>query len=95
MRVGQTCARAEIELVIVDRWPADGLPIQSTPYLDSVGNIVDADGSINKKFRIAIYPTFVLLDANSKIVMRDVGVQGTPELYDQYLLQQFQYAGLV
>lgn len=92
MRVGHACAEAGIELVIVDRWPANGRPIQEMPYLDDAGTIVDADGSINKTYRIAIYPTFVLLNTQDKIVMREVGVQGAPENYDHYLLNNFQIA---
>ncbi len=94
MQVGHACAKAGVELVIVDRWTAEGRPNQDEPYLDSAGNIVDADGSINKKYRVAIYPTFVLLDANAKIVMREVGVQGSPESYDQYLTNRFQVASV-
>jgi len=90
MRVGQACARANVTLGIVDRWPKEGRPTESAPYLDEVGNVVDADGSVNSAFGVAVYPTFVLIGTDGRVAWRGVGVRGETDTFDAYLARQFE-----
>lgn len=90
MRVAQACNRAGVTLTIVDRWPKEGRPTEDTPYLDEVGNVVDADGSVGDAFGVAIYPTFALIDRHEKLVWRGVGVRGADDAFDSLLLKRFE-----
>ncbi|WP_157448855.1 TlpA family protein disulfide reductase [Deinococcus peraridilitoris] len=89
MKVASAAHQSGVTLIIIDRWPHEGRPKQSTPYLDDVGNIVDSDGTLNKAFDVAIYPTFVFVDDSNKIVVREVGAEAKPEVFDEHLLKHF------
>lgn len=74
MQIVWFCKNNGLKLVIVDRWPHEGVPVQQTPYVDELGNVLDADGSINDAYNVAIYPTFVYVDESGKIQNRQAGI---------------------
>ncbi len=74
MQIVWFCRNKGLKLVIVDRWPHEGVPIQNTPYVDDLGNVLDADGSINDAYNVAVYPTFVYVDESGKVQNRQAGI---------------------
>ena len=74
MQIVWFCKNAGLDLVIVDRWPHEGVPTQKVPYEDELGNVLDADGSIGDAYNVAIYPTFVYVDELGNIQNRQAGI---------------------
>lgn len=91
MQVAQACRQASVDLVIIDRYAKSDDPVDRAIY-DQPGNLLDKGGVINEQYAVGVYPTFVLVNPQHRIVLKDVGLKAKPEVFRAYLEAQFRLA---
>lgn len=91
MQVAQACHQASVDLLIIDRYAKSDDPADRIIY-DQPGNLLDKGGVINEQYAVGVYPTFVLVNPDHRIVLKDVGAKAKPEVFKAYLDEQFRRA---
>lgn len=92
MRVAQACTTAGVALTVIDRHPKDdGDGAGRTAQQEGTGNILDADGTINGAYGVAVYPCFVLIGVDGHIALKEVGANSKPEVFNEHLLKRFNH----
>lgn len=80
MFVGQTCSSLDIRLIVIDLSSGEsGIEVYDNEEL-----ILDNNGEWNKMYSIAIYPTFVLIDKNGHILLKEVDVKVPVDQFKAY-----------
>lgn len=80
-----------VDLVIIDRYAKSDDPVGRAIYVQP-GNLLDKGGVINEQYAVGVYPTFVLVNPDHRIVLKDVGAKAKPEVFRTYLEAQFRLA---